>query len=126
MHPGTTEFKAAIMFITHDLGVISDMADDVIVMYLGRIVESASVRDLFRNPRHPYTQGLLKSIPSLASVGRQRLSPIEGSVPDLLNIPPGCVFAPRCPHVMNECTIRMPSLREPIPGHKTACLIDFN
>jgi oligopeptide/dipeptide ABC transporter ATP-binding protein len=119
------DFQASIMFITHDLGVIAKMADKVIVMYLGHIVESAPVRLLYRNPRHPYTKGLMKSIPSLASVSKSRLQPIEGSVPGLGGIPPGCVFEPRCPYRQDICQLKMPPLRKPVPEHLTACLFDF-
>jgi len=121
-----TDFQAAIMFITHDLGVIAKMADKVIVMYLGHILESAPVRLLYRNPRHPYTKGLMKSIPSLASVGKSKLKPIEGSVPSLADIPPGCVFETRCPYRLDVCKSKMPLLREPVPEHRTACLFDFD
>ncbi len=96
------EFKAAIQFITHDLGVIARMADDVVVMYLGRIVEGASVEEVFHNPKHPYTQGLMNSIPSLAS-RKERLVPIKGVVPDPFEVPAGCGFEPRCPHAMEIC-----------------------
>ncbi|NBT95103.1 MAG: ABC transporter ATP-binding protein, partial [Chloroflexi bacterium] len=86
----------AVMLITHNLGVIAEMADDVAVMYLGRVVEHASVRELFRSPQHPYTQALLRSIPSLHNPPRQPLSTIEGTVPHPLNRPTGCPFHPRC------------------------------
>jgi oligopeptide/dipeptide ABC transporter ATP-binding protein len=117
------EFRAAIMFITHDLGVIAGMADDVIVMYLGRIIESASVRLIFHDPRHPYTRGLLNSIPSITTRGR-RLVPIEGVVPDLLDMPHGCGFAPRCPFRKEMCDIHVPELKEVAPGHRVACWKD--
>lgn len=86
----------AVMLITHNLGVIAEMADDVAVMYLGRVVEHASVRELFRSPQHPYTQALLRSIPSLHNPPRQPLATIEGTVPHPLNRPTGCPFHPRC------------------------------
>lgn len=98
-----TEFKAAIMFITHDLGVIAHMADDVIIMYLGRIVESAPVGKLFDNPKHPYTIGLLNSIPSFTVSRKKRLVPIEGIVPDSVGAPRGCGFEPRCPQAKEIC-----------------------
>ena len=91
------DFKASVMFITHDLGVIADIADHVIVMYLGKIVEQAPVRAIFKNPQHPYTRGLLKSLPSLTHNTGERLQAIEGNVPSPLSVPSGCRFADRCP-----------------------------
>ena len=114
-------FKAAIMFITHDLGVIANMADDVIVMYLGKIVESGDVKEIFSNPKHPYTRGLMKSIPSLDAVEKERLIPIKGVVPDPFDIPKGCSFEPRCPHGMEICIKQQPPTREVTPGHRVAC-----
>ncbi len=114
------EFQAAIQFITHDLGVIAGMADDVVVMYLGRIVEGSTVGEVFHNPKHPYTQGLMNSIPSLAS-RKDRLEPIKGVVPDPFEVPPGCGFEPRCPHAMEICKTRMPDLKEVASGHEAAC-----
>jgi len=114
------EFHASIQFITHDLGVIAGMADDVVVMYLGRIVEASNVREVFHNPKHPYTQGLMNSIPSLAAE-KQRLEPIKGVVPDPFEVPAGCGFEPRCPHAMEICKTKMPDLKEVAPGHTTAC-----
>jgi oligopeptide/dipeptide ABC transporter ATP-binding protein len=115
------DFKMAILFITHDLGVIADIADHVAVMYLGKIVESAPVRDIFRNPRHPYTQGLLTSVPSLGARRKQRLVPIQGTVPDAVIEQTGCGFEPRCPHAMEVCRRRVPSLLEIGSGHVAAC-----
>lgn len=115
------DFKASIQFITHDLGVIADMADDVVVMYLGKIVESASVREVFHNPKHPYTQGLMNSIPSLTTTKKERLIPIKGVVPDPFDVPEGCGFEPRCPHAMEICKREVPELKEVAPGHKAAC-----
>ena len=116
-----TEFKAAIMFITHDLGVIAHMADDVVVMYLGRIVEKASVDDIFLKPKHPYTIGLMNSIPSLTTTKEQRLIPIEGVVPDILQAGEGCGFESRCPEKMEQCTRLTPPLTEVAPEHYAAC-----
>ena len=113
--------KAAILFITHDLGVIAKMADHVMVMYLGKIVENASVRDLFHHPMHPYTQGLMKSIPSLASTKKERLVPIAGSVPDPGEAVRGCAFEPRCPRSLKTCPVEKPPLREVSPSHFVAC-----
>ena len=115
------DFRAAILFITHNLGVIAKMADDVVVMYLGRIVEGAPVRSIFHDPRHPYTQGLMNSIPSLATTGKERLIPIKGIVPDPFEVPRGCGFEPRCPRAMETCTTEIPQLKEVAPGHLVAC-----
>ena len=119
------DFHAAIQFITHDLGVIANVADDVAVMYLGRIVESAPVSDLFHHPMHPYTQGLMHSIPSLAD-HRERLIPIEGVVPDPSEAPEGCGFEPRCPHAMEICRTQSPELQIVKPGHAAACWLLCN
>ena len=115
------EFKAAILFITHDLGVIAGMADDVAVMYLGKVVEIGTVRDIFHRPLHPYTQGLMNSIPSLSTKTEKPLIPIEGVVPDLLDVPRGCGFSPRCPKTMDTCNREIPVLGESTPGHRVAC-----
>jgi peptide/nickel transport system ATP-binding protein len=101
----------ALLLITHDLGVIAEMADDVAVMYAGQIVEHADVRSLFKSPKHPYTVGLLSSLPTLATTRAARLHAIAGTVPNLLRLPPGCRFAPRCPRVMDVCRVRPPLLR---------------
>jgi len=114
------KFQAAIMLITHDLGVVAEMCEEVVVMYLGKVVEHAKVRPIFHEPKHPYTQGLLKSIPSLATK-KKRLEPIKGVVPDPLNAPPGCPFNPRCPYTMDICRREMPPLKEVAPGHDVAC-----
>ena len=115
------EFRAAIMFITHDLGVVAEIADDVIVMYLGEIVERAPVREVFHNPKHPYTQGLMDSLPSLTLPRKQRLPAIEGSVPSPFSLPGGCRFASRCPHVMDICRDQSPILTDVGPEHQAAC-----
>jgi peptide/nickel transport system ATP-binding protein len=115
------EFKAAILFITHDLGVIAGMADDVAVMYLGKVVEIGTVRDIFHNPLHPYTQGLMNSVPTLSTKTEKPLIPIEGVVPDLLDVPRGCGFGPRCPRAMEACAEGSPVLQEITPGHRAAC-----
>ena len=120
------QFKAAILFITHDLGVIAQMADEVTVMYLGRIVEHASVTEIFDHPRHPYTLGLMKSIPSLTMSKRDRLIPIQGVVPELWEIPRGCGFEPRCPHAMKLCREQSPLLKEVAPLHRVACWLDIS
>jgi len=120
MHDLRDEFKAALMLITHDLGVIAHMADDVVVMYLGKIVEGSTVRNVFHDTKHPYTQGLMNSIPSLATK-RDRLVPIKGVVPDPFEVPLGCGFEPRCPQVMAICRREIPPLKEVSPGHRAAC-----
>ena len=114
------QFRTAIQFITHDLGVIAQMADDVVVMYLGRIVEAASVGEIFHAPSHPYTQGLMNSIPSLAEQ-KERLEPIKGVVPDPFELPDGCGFEPRCPYAMEICRSESPTLTAVAPGHTVAC-----
>ena len=100
------DFDLSMLLITHDLGVVAETADRVAVMYAGRVVEEASVQDLFHNPRHPYTEGLLRSVPRLTEEGlrRRRLETIEGTVPNLLHLPEGCKFASRCAYVIEECT----------------------
>jgi oligopeptide/dipeptide ABC transporter ATP-binding protein len=115
------EFQTAILFITHDLGVIATMADDVAVMYLGKIVEIGPVRRIFHNPRHPYTQGLMNSIPSVTSAKKKRLVTIEGAVPDPLEAPRGCGFSPRCPQAKEICSREVPLLGELEPRHRVAC-----
>jgi peptide/nickel transport system ATP-binding protein len=110
----------AIILITHDLGVVAEMADDVAVMYAGQIVERAPVRDLFARPEHPYTVGLLGSIPRLDDK-RERLPSIEGRVPDMTRPPEGCRFAARCPFVEPACSAAPPPLVEVAPGHLTRC-----
>ena len=116
--------KMAIMLITHDMGVIAETAQRVVVMYAAKVAEEASVADLFKEPLHPYTQGLLRSIPriDLAATERRRLEVIGGTVPTLRgDIAPGCRFAPRCPFVKPVCTEKDPVLKEVKPGHKVSC-----
>jgi peptide/nickel transport system ATP-binding protein/oligopeptide transport system ATP-binding protein len=110
----------AILIITHDLGVVAEMADDVLVMYAGQIVESAAVADLFADPQHPYTIGLLGSIPRL-DVERERLATIEGTVPASNRQPKGCRFAPRCPFADSRCREAPPPLRDIGAAHRVAC-----
>ena len=113
------ETGTAVLLITHDLGVVADHADDVVVMYAGRIAERASAASLFANPQHPYTIGLLGARPRLEG-GAARLASIAGTVPDLRQPPPGCRFAPRCPFVEARCDTA-PPLAEITPGHYAAC-----
>jgi peptide/nickel transport system ATP-binding protein len=115
------ETGAAIMVITHDLGVIAEIAHEVIVMYAGRVIERAEVGALFRDPQHPYTIGLLGSIPRLTTE-QARLTTIEGVVPNPLAMPAGCRFHPRCPFAVEECLRTDPPLREIKPGQFAACI----
>jgi oligopeptide/dipeptide ABC transporter ATP-binding protein len=114
-------FQAAILFITHDLGVVANIADVVVVMYLGQVVEVAPVRIIFNAPRHPYTRGLLRSVPSMSDQRKKRLSPIDGTVPDIGSYPTGCAFAPRCDSAEAVCHSQTPPLVETESGHKIAC-----
>jgi peptide/nickel transport system ATP-binding protein len=112
----------AVMLITHDLGVVAEMADDVAVMYLGRVVERAPVQDIFRAPQHPYTQALLQSIPSTHAAARTALAAISGSVPHPFNRPPGCSFHPRCPQAIpGRCDQHEPALHTRNGGHEVSC-----
>ena len=111
--------NTAVLLITHDLGVIAEMSEDVIVMYGGKIMEHGTVLQLIQDPKHPYTKGLLSSIPQLGMKG-QRLNVIAGSVVNPLAMPPGCPFAPRCPYVMDVCT-RMPELKTLDDGRQVFC-----
>src|SRR6202012_3778268 len=116
-------FGMAAMLITHAMGVVAETAQRVVVMYAGKVVEEADVDSLFESPGHPYTQGLIRSIPRIdLDAGRKtRLETIGGSVPILINPAPGCRFAPRCSHVMSICREQEPVLREIAPGHRMAC-----
>jgi peptide/nickel transport system ATP-binding protein len=115
----------SVMLITHAMGVVAETAQRVVVMYAGKVIEEAPVRELFARPRHPYTQGLIRSIPRIdtAAVRKTRLEAIKGTVPGLLNPAPGCRFAPRCRLAKPECTAETPALREIAPGHKAACIL---
>jgi peptide/nickel transport system permease protein len=117
----------SILFVTHNFGVVAEMADRVIVMYAGRIVEEGDLRTIFRRPRHPYTKGLLASIPApgraaIDSRERPPLTTIPGTVPSLRDVPPGCAFAPRCAHALDECRRGEIALAEIAPGHRARCL----
>jgi peptide/nickel transport system ATP-binding protein len=115
----------AIMLITHAMGVVAENAQRVAVMYAGKVVEEAPVEQLFANPRHPYTQGLIRSIPRVDAAARHRgrLEQIPGTVPSLLQPPPGCRFAARCRYAMPLCTAEEPPLRTVGDGHKVACVL---
>jgi oligopeptide/dipeptide ABC transporter ATP-binding protein len=114
------EVRTSILFITHDLGVIAEIADRVAVMYTGRIVEEANVEELFKEPLHPYTQGLLASLPKLSELDKE-IQQLPGSVPDAINPPEGCSFHPRCKFAMDHCRTKTPELKTIKPGHKVAC-----
>jgi oligopeptide/dipeptide ABC transporter ATP-binding protein len=115
------ETGTAILLITHDMGIIAEMCDNVAVMYAGQIVEYTDVETIFNNPLHPYTEGLLAAIPVLGEQ-KETLAVIPGSVPNLINLPPGCKFSPRCPYAKEEvCTQEVPPLLEVEPGHKVRC-----
>ena len=119
-----SKLRMAVMLITHDMGVIAETAQRVVVMYAAKVAEEAPVADLFKEPLHPYTQGLLRSIPriDLAATSHRRLETIPGTVPTLRgDIAPGCRFAPRCPFVKSVCTEKDPVLKEVKPGHKVSC-----
>ncbi|MDX1520786.1 MAG: ABC transporter ATP-binding protein [Anaerolineae bacterium] len=118
------EIGMAIIWITHDLGVVAGMVDRVIVMYAGRIVEEAPVRDLYQNPRHPYTIGLLNSLPRLDEDRPDKLKSIDGLPPDLINYPQGCPFYARCNYRIDHCLTAPPPLESVGPGHKAACYVD--
>ena len=112
--------KVAMLIITHNLGVVARYADRVNVMYAGRIVEQATAGEIYANPRHPYTLGLLRSVPRLDEPRRARLDPIQGQPPDLTRLPPGCAFAPRCAYKVERC-METPALEDVVPGHSSAC-----
>lgn len=114
------EVKTSILFITHDLGVIAEIADRVAVMYTGRIVEEASTEELFKDPLHPYTQGLLASLPKLSELEKE-IQQLPGSVPDAINPPSGCSFHPRCKFAMDHCRTKMPEFKTIKPGHRVSC-----
>ena len=114
----------AMMLITHNLGVVAEMADDVAVMYLGQVVESGPVDDIFHDPKHPYTQALLRSIPRIRSQTRERLDSITGSVPHPYDRPTGCLFNPRCPEfIPGTCDVRSPRLLPVDGSHEVSCFL---
>jgi oligopeptide transport system ATP-binding protein len=118
------EFRTAVIIITHNLGVVARYADRVNVMYAGKIVESGSAREIYGQPRHPYTLGLLRSVPRLDEARRDKLVPIEGLPPDLANIPPGCSFYPRCSYRIDRCRQEEPPLMLVDAKHYAACWVD--
>ena len=116
-----------VIFITHDLPVLSMVTDRLAIMYAGKVVEEAPVRELFAHPRHPYTQGLIRSIPriDLDAAHKTRLEAIPGTVPKLIEPAEGCRFAARCKHVRAACRAATPPLREVAAGHRVACILDI-
>jgi len=119
-----SELHMAMILITHDLGVMAGVADRVCVMYAGYIVETAGVDEVFRTPRHPYTLGLLRSIPNVVRGQRQRLVPIDGQPPDQTDLPAGCPFQPRCQFRLDRCSLENPEIEEIAPDHSIACWVD--
>jgi peptide/nickel transport system ATP-binding protein len=114
------ELGLTYLFISHDLGVVRHLSDRVVIMYLGRVVETAPTEALYDRPNHPYTQALLAEVPRL-DARRKRFAAIHGEIPSPLAPPPGCHFHPRCPHAMARCKIERPALREIAPGRLSAC-----
>ncbi len=122
VHRLKMEMKMAVLWITHDLGVVARLADRVLVMYAGHVVEIGPLETIYGSPRHPYTVGLLASIPLLTAPVTENLMSIEGAPPDLVNVPPGCAFAPRCPLAMDRCKREAPPLQATdSPGQTSAC-----
>ena len=117
------EYGTSIIFITHDLGVVAELCDRVIVLYGGLVMEEASIFDIFEQPKHPYTMGLLASIPDLHQDKSVRLMPIPGSPPDMTNPPKGCPFAPRCPYARNICAAELPEFTEVGENHHSRCFL---
>jgi oligopeptide transport system ATP-binding protein len=118
------ELGMALILITHDLGVVAGIVDRVNVMYAGHVVERAPVMDLFADPRHPYSLGLMESIPRIDAARGEQLRPIEGLPPDLIDPPPGCAFEPRCPYAVDQSSREAPSLEQVGPEHWVACWVD--
>lgn len=116
------EFEMGIILITHDLSVVANTCDNIAVMYSGRVVEQGSVKDVFKRQLHPYTRGLMRSIPRIDEEHEENLFSISGEVPDLINLPPGCNFAPRCVYAKDECNRTDPVLEELYPSHRVACV----
>ena len=115
------EFGTAMVIITHNLGVVARYASRVVVMYAGKIIETGSAQDIYHNPKHPYTLGLLGSVPRLDAVEREKLEAIEGLPPDLIDLPAGCSFAPRCRYAYERCSQETPELQGVGDGHESAC-----
>ena len=115
------KLNMAILLITHDLGIVADVADKIVVMYAGKIVEEGMVREIFYHPVHPYTKALLNSVPRLDRDGKEMLCTIEGNIPDMTNPPKGCAFCERCPHAMNICAQYMPEEKTVSSSHRASC-----
>jgi len=120
------EMGMAVIWITHDLGIVAGLVHRVHVMYAGYLVEKAEVHEFYANPRHPYSVALLGSLPRLDAKAREKLTPIEGLPPDLIALPPGCPFYPRCKYRVAKCLAENPQLREVLPGHEIACWVDID
>jgi oligopeptide transport system ATP-binding protein len=118
------DLGVAVIWITHDLGVVAGLADRMMVMYAGFIVEEAPVKAIYGDPRHPYTMGLLGSLPRLDEIREQKLQSIEGLPPDLIALPDGCPFAARCAYVLEKCRTERPQLEPVGPRHRVACWVD--
>ncbi|MFC2030790.1 ABC transporter ATP-binding protein [Chloroflexota bacterium] len=118
------EIGMAIIWITHDLGVVAGLADRMMVMYAGHAVEEAPVKEVYGDPRHPYTIGLLGSLPRLDELREDKLKSIEGLPPDLIDLPPGCPFEPRCVYAVEKCRVERPELEPVGPRHRIACWVD--
>jgi oligopeptide transport system ATP-binding protein len=118
-----SDLGTAILVITHNLGVVARYADRVNVMYAGRIIERGSAQEIYKHPRHPYTIGLLESVPRLDEARTAKLIPIEGMPPDLINLPPGCAFRARCRHAVERCATEVPPLASVGEGHTSACWV---
>jgi len=116
-----TERDTGVILITHSMGVVAGMSDRIQVMYAGHIVETGSTEEIFANPRHPYTVGLMKSIPRLDATRKEKLEPIRGMPPDLIDLPDMCPFVPRCNYAREKCEQKFPPLFEVAPGHFSAC-----
>ena len=119
----SSEYGVSLIVITHNLGVVARYADRVNIMYGGKIIERGSAQEIYGNPRHPYTLGLLNSVPRLDLPRREKLDPIEGQPPDLTNLPPGCSFRPRCRYAIDRCAEEIPSLQAINDGHLSACFV---
>ena len=115
------QFQMSVILITHDLGVVADFAEEIIVMYAGKIIERGTCEEIFKNPQHPYTWALLSAVPRLSQDKNARLTTIRGRVPDMINPPEGCAFCGRCPHAMALCQKRMPPEQDLGNGHSVCC-----
>jgi oligopeptide/dipeptide ABC transporter ATP-binding protein len=120
------ESGTALIVITHNLGVVARYADRVNVMYAGKVIERGTAPEIYRNPKHPYTIGLLHSVPRLDEARKTKLDPIEGQPPDLIEMPEGCSFRPRCRYAVDRCAVEVPPLEEVVEGHTAACFESKN